>query len=66
MSVRVIPVGMAQTAPIVSTATHAPARLASVASTVRSTPTTALTGSSKHCLNSFNHQTCCVVNQKQV
>lgn len=34
---------MVQTAPIVSTATPAPARLASVASTVRSTPTTAPT-----------------------
>lgn len=36
-------VGMEPTAQIVSTATPAPAHLASVASTVRSTPTTALT-----------------------
>lgn len=40
---RVTPVGMGPTALIVSTATRAPVRLASVASTVRSTPTTALT-----------------------
>lgn len=46
MSVRVTPVGTAPTAPIVSTAIPAPARLASAASTVRSTPTTAPTGSS--------------------
>lgn len=45
MNVRVIRAGMVPTAPIVSTATPAPVRLASVASTVRSTPTTALTGS---------------------
>lgn len=43
MSVRVAPAGMVPTALIVSTATPAPAHLASVASTVRSTPTTALT-----------------------
>lgn len=43
MSVRVTHVGMAPIAPIVSTATPAPARLASVASTVRSTPMTAPT-----------------------
>lgn len=43
MSVRVTHVGMVQIALIVSTATPAPAPLASVASTVRSTPMTALT-----------------------
>lgn len=43
MSVRVTPVGMVPTAPIASTVTPAPAHLASAASTVRSTLTTALT-----------------------
>lgn len=46
MSVRVTPVGTGPIARIVSTATLAPVRLASVASIARSTPTTALTGSS--------------------
>lgn len=46
MSVKVIPVRMVPIAPTASTATPAPAHLASVALTVRSTPTIALTGSS--------------------
>lgn len=46
MSVRVTPVGMGPTALTASTATPAPAHPASAGSTVRSTPTTALTGSS--------------------
>lgn len=45
MSVRVTPVRTGPTARIVSTATLALALLASVASIVRSTPMTALTGS---------------------
>lgn len=44
MSVRATPVEMEPTAQIVSTATPAPVHLASVVSTVRSTPMTALTG----------------------